>query len=119
MSPETFRRLALELPEVEERAHMGHPDFRVRGRIFASLAVPSEEWATLALGSDHQEVLVKSHPEVFSPAAGAWGARGWTRVLLRAARVPVLREALREAWRGAAGRPTRPGGVARRRRTLR
>jgi hypothetical protein len=104
VSPETFRRLALELPDAEERAHMGHPDFRVRGRIFATLGAPDDEWGGLNLAPDYQEVLVRSHPAVFSPASGAWGARGWTRVKLHSARVPLLRAALLEAWRRVAQR---------------
>jgi hypothetical protein len=101
----TFRRLALSLPEATEGAHMGHPDFRVRNKIFASLGVPDKGWGTLKLTPEQQEVLLAAEPGAFKPAAGAWGQRGWTQVQLAATGATTLRSALGMAWRNTAPRP--------------
>jgi hypothetical protein len=97
-----FRRLALSFPESEERSHMDHPDFRVGGRIFATLGYPEEGWAMVKITPVEQEMLVKAQPKVFNPCTGAWGRRGATNVRLKAARKPTLRRALEAAWRLAA-----------------
>jgi hypothetical protein len=97
-----FRRLALRFPETEERAHMDHPDFRVAGKIFATLGYPEDGWAMVKLTPLEQEMFVKAQPRVFNPCIGAWGRRGATNVRLRAARTPTLRRALEAAWRLAA-----------------
>jgi hypothetical protein len=102
MTSDGFRKLALELPEAVEGAHMGHPDFRVGGKIFATLGYPDMGWGMVKLAPDQQEVFVRTHPAVFSPVPGGWGDRGATRVELRAARAGALRDALFEAWRNAA-----------------
>lgn len=99
-----FRRLALSLPEASEVGHMGHPDFRVRGKIFATLGYPSEDWAMVKLTPEQQESLVDAEPSVFVPVKGGWGRRGATNVLLRAARTGGLRPALTAAWRNVAPR---------------
>ena len=44
MTSDEFRKMALEIPTAVERSHMNHPDFRVAGKIFASLGVPDESW---------------------------------------------------------------------------
>jgi hypothetical protein len=99
----TFRRLALSLPEAAEASHMGHPDFRVRNKIFASLAGGSEKgWGTVKLTPEQQEVLLAAEPAAFKPAAGAWGRRGWTQVNLAAANAATLGSALGMAWRNTA-----------------
>jgi hypothetical protein len=97
-----FRRLALALPEAIESAHMGHPDFRVAGRIFATLGYPGPGWAMIRLEPEDQEVLIRSEPRAFSRVEGAWGRAGATSVQLRAARKVVVREALTLAWRARA-----------------
>ena len=102
MTPKDFRRLALSFPEAEERMHMEHPDFRVAGKIFATLGYPDEDHAMVKLTPLEQEMFVKSHPTVFNPCSGAWGRRGATNVRLRSARKPTLRRALEAAWRLAA-----------------
>ena len=79
---------------------MGHPDFRLGGRIFATLGYPDEQHGMVKLGSQQQEKFIKMAPEVFSPCAGAWGRRGATAVRLASARVGLIRAALEEA-RGA------------------
>jgi len=93
-----FRRLALALPEAAEVGHMGHPDFRVGGRIFATLGYPDAAWGVLKLTSDQQEALVSAEPAVYVPVPGGWGRRGATLVKLRAARTASLRTALAAAW---------------------
>ena len=106
MTAATFRRLALELPEAEESAHMGHPDFRVRGKIFATLG-PQEAYGVILLPADRQKSFVDASPEAFAPVAGGWGKGGATRVDLKSARAPAVRAALLEAWRKRA-----PKGLA-------
>ncbi len=104
MTSQEFRRLALSLPETEERAHMDHPDFRVAGKIFATLGYPEDGWAMVKLTPLEQGLFIKSHPTVFAPCTGAWGRRGATGVRLLSARKPALRRALEAAWRLAAPR---------------
>ncbi len=99
MTAETFCELALSLEGVEERAHMGHPDFRVGGRIFASLSSDALS-ATVRLTPDEQAAMIGDAPAVFSAAAGSWGRQGWTRIVLAAATVPLARGALILAWEG-------------------
>jgi hypothetical protein len=93
-----FRKLALALPEVVESAHMNHPDFRVGGRIFATLGYPDANSAVVKLSPSQQEELVEVKPAVFSPAAGAWGRHGYTKMHLPAAKPSRVREALLKAW---------------------
>jgi hypothetical protein len=102
VTPATFRRLALSLPEASEAAHMGHPDFRVRNKIFATLGAPDRGWGTVKLTPEQQGVLVEAEAAVFKPAAGAWGRRGWTHVRLAAADAETLKSALGMAWRNTA-----------------
>src|SRR5213080_4742367 len=97
-----FRRLALSLPDVTEEAHMGHPDFRVRGKIFATLGAPDAEWGMVKLTPEQQAVFVRTEPEVFQPIKGGWGRRGATGVRLGTAIEPSVRQALIAAWRNVA-----------------
>ena len=98
MTEEQFRRLALSLPETSEAAHMCHPDFRVGGKIFATIW-PEPGWAMVKLTPEQQESFVQSEPEVFAPVKGAWGRAGCTSVRLKAAKKRSLRTALVLAWR--------------------
>ena len=93
--------MALSLPEAEESAHMGHPDFRVRGKIFATLW-PDRDRAVVKLERDHQAMLIDAEPAIFAPAAGAWGRKGWTNVNLSAADEATFRSAVTAAWRNVA-----------------
>lgn len=93
-----FRRMALALPEAVEAAHMDHPDFRVRGKIFATLGYPETGWGMVKLAAAQQKRLVTLKPGVFVPAAGAWGRAGATTVHLRAADKATVRKALTAAW---------------------
>ena len=97
MTADDFRRLALELPETTQSAHMGHPDFRVDGRIFATLTAAGDK-GMAKLAPDQQEVLMSAEPDVFTPCEGAWGVRGCTYLILAAAEEDVARAALRLAW---------------------
>lgn len=102
MTINAFRKLALGLPETSESAHMGHPDFRVRGKIFATLCYPNEDWGMIKLKPDQQREFVQANSAVFSPVKGGWGRRGATKVLLKPAQKSVVRDALRLAWRNSA-----------------
>jgi hypothetical protein len=102
MSPDGFRRLALALPEALEAGHMGHPDFRAGGKIFATLGYPDEQWAMVKLTPEQQEALVAADPVGFTPAKGGWGRGGATNVRLRKAKVASVRTALLTAWRNVA-----------------
>ena len=102
MTTDDFRTLALSLPEAVESAHMHHPDFRVRGRIFATLGYPNKDWAVVKLSSAEQKHFIRSEPDVFEPVKGAWGRQGSTNVFLPAAKIDVVREAVGLAWRNTA-----------------
>jgi hypothetical protein len=94
-----FRRLALGLEGAEEDAHMGAADFRVGGRIFATLASQSQGYGNLMLTPEMQAAFVEEEPEVFLPVAGGWGRMGATHVVLARASEDVLEGALRTAWK--------------------
>jgi len=81
---------------------MGHPDFRVRDKIFASLGVPDKAWGMVRLTPEQQEVLMDAEPDAFKPSAGAWGRRGYTHVRLAAVDRTTLKSALAMAWRNTA-----------------
>ena len=102
MTPATFRRAALSLPEAVEQAHQNHPDFRVGKRVFATLGYPSAPFGMVKLTPVQQAQFVAAFPEVYSPVPGGWGRSGSTRVHLKAATLAVLRPALFEAWRNIA-----------------
>lgn len=98
MTPEDFRRIALELEGAEEGAHMGAVDFRVGGRIFATLAHAVEGYGNLMLAPEQQAAFIDELPDVFIPVAGGWGRMGATHVVLAQANEDLLRGALRTAW---------------------
>jgi hypothetical protein len=102
VTPADFRRLALELPEAIEAEHMQHPDFRVRGKIFATLSGKDEERGMVKLTLQQQKAFVRAEPEVFETVAGAWGRGGATLVRLKAARKASVQQALVAAWRNTA-----------------
>jgi hypothetical protein len=107
MTPDAFRRLALSLPEAAEIGHMGHPDFRVRGKIFATLGYPDDGHGMVKLTPEQQEAFVSAEPAVFAPVKGGWGRGGATTVRLKAAKTRSLRVALAAAWRNVAPRQLR------------
>jgi len=102
MTPNKFRELALRFPEAIESSHMRHPDFRVAGKIFATLGYPDENFAMVKLSADDQKDFVRTSPGVFTPVKGAWGRQGATTVNLPAATTNIVREALSAAWRHTA-----------------
>jgi len=102
MTANDFRKLALDLPGTEERQHMNHPDFRVAGKIFASLGYPDKTRGMVKLSPEDQHYLAKDYPEVFLPVKGAWGRRGATSVVLKAAKKETLSKAIAAAWRNTA-----------------
>jgi hypothetical protein len=112
MTPNEFRRMALSLPDAIEAAHMGHPDFRVAGKIFATLGYPKAGFAMVALRPEQQELFVRTEPKTFVPVPGGWGRKGSTHVMLRAAKKAAVREALSVAWRNRAGEVKRRRGEA-------
>jgi hypothetical protein len=101
MTADNFRSLALSLPEACESAHMGHPDFRVGGKIFATLG-PDEDWGMVKLTPDDQASFLRAEPDAFRPASGAWGRRGSTIIQLRDAKAATVKRALIAAWRNTA-----------------
>jgi hypothetical protein len=98
-----LRRLALALPQAEEKSHFGKADFRVRNKIFASLHDAAT--GVVKLTPEQQEMLMASEPKVFSPGPGAWGRQGWTKVALASLNETTLRSTLTMAWRNVAPKP--------------
>jgi hypothetical protein len=101
-----FRRIALGFQNAVEGAHMGHPDFRVNGRIFATLHGDLKT-GMVKLMPDQQRVFVRAYPSTFALESGAWGRQGCTAVRLDAADEEVVGEAMTQAWRNGAARPAR------------
>jgi hypothetical protein len=99
VTAEDFRRIALSFEGAEEGSHMGAVDFRVGGRIFATLASESQGYGNLMLTPELQASLLEEWPEVFLPIAGGWGRMGMTHIRLSAATEDVLAGALQVAWR--------------------
>jgi hypothetical protein len=94
MTADLFRQIALSLPETPESAHRDHPDFRVRGKIFATLGWPDESWGMVKLTPEEQELVDAAEPAVFVPVKGAWGRQGCTDVRLDSASEMTLSSAL-------------------------
>lgn len=99
MDANDFRRIALSFPDVVESSHMGQPDFRVDGRIFATLASERQGYGNLKLTLEQQADFVRELPDVFLPIAGGWGRMGMTHIRLAAATEDVLAGALHTAWK--------------------
>jgi hypothetical protein len=97
MNTEDFRRLALALPEAEEKSHFDKPDFRVRGTIFASIKNPRT--GVVKLTREQQEVMAAAEPDIFSAVPGGWGLKGWTEIYLELADEAALKSALIAAWK--------------------
>lgn len=94
-----FRRIALSLEGAEEGSHMGQPDFRVGGRIFATLASEKHGFGNLMFTPEQQALFVAEQPSVFLPVPGGWGKNGVTHIRLADANEDVLWGALRTAWK--------------------
>jgi hypothetical protein len=109
MNAADFRRIALSLEGAEESSHMGSPDFRVGGRIFATLASQSQGYGNLMLTPEQQADFVGEQPEIFVPIAGGWGKMGMTHIRLAEANEDVLTGALRTAWKLRIDKNTKTG----------
>lgn len=116
MTADDFRDIVLALDGAVEGAHMGHPDFRANGRVFASLH-SADRFGMVKLAPDEQAVLLRDHPESFEPSAGAWGRQGCTNVVLATASRPAVRAAARLAYAAImALPPAKPRAKATKRR---
>jgi hypothetical protein len=102
-SGKDFRRLALALDGALESAHMGHPDFRAHGRIFATIQ-HDPQWGALMLTPEQQRRFLDEHPSAFKPAAGAWGVSGSTLVHFASIDEDTMGEALTLAWQNSAAK---------------
>jgi hypothetical protein len=94
-----FRRLALTLPDAVESAHMGHPDFRLNNRIFATLSAQEKGCGVLKLTREQQTAFVTDQPDIFSPVQGGWGRMGMTFLHLNHADESIMAGALQTAYR--------------------
>src|ERR1700760_2477585 len=99
MTAKDFRRIALLLEGAEEGSHMGAVDFRVGGRIFATLASVKQGYGNLMLSPEQQAAFVEEQPDLFLPIAGGWGRMGATHIRLAPANEGALAGALRTAWK--------------------
>jgi hypothetical protein len=98
MTANDFRRIALTFEGAEESSHVGQPDFRVGGKIFATLASQDRGLGNVKVTPEQQAEFVGELPEVFLPVLGGWGRMGMTHIRLSAASEDVLEGALRAAW---------------------
>jgi hypothetical protein len=99
MNSSDFRRIALSLDGAEEGSHMGAADFRVGGRIFATLASVSLGYGNLMLIPELQAAFLAERPDVFLPIHGGWGRMGMTHIHLAEADEDTLAGALHTAWK--------------------
>jgi hypothetical protein len=102
MTAEEFRSLALRFAGVVESEHMQHPDFRFRGKVFATLDYPDKGWGMIKLTPGQQRIYFRRAPGIFQPAIGAWGKFGSTTVKLGLARKTVVKAALSAALKNIA-----------------
>ena len=105
--------MALEIPTAVEGSHMNHPDFRVGGKIFASLGAPDENWGMVKLTPEQQCEFIEEAPKVFKPCSGAWGRQGAMNVYLAIADPSIVRAALDAAAKNVASRKQRKTPKAR------
>ena len=109
MNAKDFKRIALSFEGAEEASHMGAVDFRVGGRIFATLASVKQGYGNLMLGLEQQAAFVEEMPDVFLPIPGGWGRMGMTHIRLAEATEDVLTGALRVAWKFRVDRNAKAG----------
>jgi hypothetical protein len=113
MNAADFRRIALSLEGAEESSHMGSPDFRVGGRIFATLASQKQGYGNLMLTPEQQADFVAEQPDMFVPISGGWGRMGMTHIRLAVTNTDVLTGALRTAWKLRVEKNAKTGGKKR------
>jgi hypothetical protein len=104
MTADAFRKIALGYPQAVESSHMNHPDFRIDGKIFATLGYPDEKSGMVRLTPEQQRSFVRKAPNIFTPCSGAWGRSGGTCVSLASADKSVLRAALDAASKNVTNR---------------
>jgi hypothetical protein len=112
MTVQEFRKIALNIPGAVERSHMNHPDFRLAGKIFASVGVPDKDHGMIKFRPAQQREFIKKAPGIFKPSSGAWGGQGCTSVYLPAAKATLIRAALHVASRFG-GKTRRKDGSTR------
>ncbi len=108
MTSADFRRIALSLEGAEEGSHMGAVDFRVGGRVFATLASVEEGYGNLMLTPEVQADFLAEERNIFVAIKGGWGRMGMTHIRLAAAGEEVLAGALRTAHRLRVAKNTKP-----------
>ena len=113
MTTHDFRKIALSIPGAVEQSHMEHPDFRLKGKIFASLGSPDGHHGMVKLTPEQQGEFVKKAPAVFTPCNGAWGRQGCTYVLLEGVTPAILRAAISAAAKNIGRRAGGPSPAAR------
>ena len=111
MTADEFRTMALEISTAVEGSHMSHPDFRVAGKIFASLGAPDENWGMVKLTPEQQRAFIEKAPTVFKPCSGAWGRQGATNVYLASAKATIVRAALETAAKNVASQKGKTSNV--------
>jgi hypothetical protein len=99
MTASDFRKLALSFPDTIESSHMGHPDFRAKGKIFATFPKPDEKIGMIKLTPEQQAVWCKDEPDMFEPVPGGWGRGGATQVILKSATKTIVKRAMEDAWK--------------------
>jgi hypothetical protein len=99
LTAKDFRRIALSLEGTEEGSHMGSPDFRVGGHIFATLASQKDGYGNLMITPEMQADFLEDQPDIFLPIPGGWGRMGMTHIILAKADEALLTGALRSAWK--------------------
>jgi predicted DNA-binding protein (MmcQ/YjbR family) len=107
MTPDEFRALALSLPDAEANAHLGNPDFRVKGKIFATMGGTTGR-PVVKLTAEEQDLLFSVLPQIFAPVPGSWGQKGWTHLTLSAIDEATAKDALERSWRNVVQPPKRP-----------
>jgi hypothetical protein len=112
MTANTFRKIALGLDGAVEAAHMNHPDFRVNGKIFATIH-PDHAQGMVKLTPEQQDRFMREHPTMFHPAAGAWGRGGNTMVTFAHATDDVVGEAMTLAWQNLARQAKNESSIRR------
>ena len=113
MTHDDFRRIALGMKDAAEGAHMGHPDFRVGNRIFATLHADNE-WGMVNLTPEQQQRFMEEAPKAFVPEKGAWGLQGCTAVRLDTVEEDLLGEAMTLAWRNRVEKSAATGSKTKR-----
>jgi hypothetical protein len=109
VTPSDFRRIALSFEGAEESSHMGAADFRVGGRIFATLASVGQGYGNLMITPELQAAFIADRPDLFLPVFGGWGRMGITHIRLAEADEDTHTGALHTAWKLRVEKNRKPG----------